>query len=119
MLFFRKEIYLRSLLKEPLQSEDRKKVHEYGIYSIAGRPKAASFQGNPKSLMEDNVSGIMHRVDEIKLDDSGPTAGASSTNRYSMLTQGDKLCRIKAKRRGIPTSQASLNTNTGTSTVGQ
>lgn len=114
----KKEIYLRSLLKEPLQSEDRKKVHEYGIYSIAGRPKAASFQGNPKSLMEDNVSGIMHRVDEIKLDDSGPTAGASSTNRYSMLTQGDKLCRIKAKRRGIPTSQASLNTNTGTSTVG-
>ncbi|KMQ92112.1 dual specificity protein phosphatase cdc14a [Lasius niger] len=114
----KKETYLRSLLKEPLQPEDRNKVHEYGIYSIAGRPRAASFQGNTKSLMEDNVSGIMHRVDEIKLDDPGPVAGASSTNRYSMLTQGDKLCRIKAKRRGIPTSQTSLNTNTGTSTVG-
>lgn len=69
--------------------------------------------------MEDNVSGIMHRVDEIKLDDPGPVAGASSTNRYSTLTQGDKLCRIKARRRGIATSQTSLNTSTGTSTVGQ
>lgn len=116
-MLFRKEIYLRSLLKEPLQLENL--VHEYGIYSIAGRPSAASFQENTKSLMEDNVSGIMHRVDEIKLDDPGPVAGASTTNRYSTLTQGDKLCRIKARRRGISTSQTSLNTNTGTSTVGQ
>lgn len=70
--------------------------------------------------MEDNVSGIMHRVDEIKLDDpDGSVAGASSTNRYSTLTQGDKLCRIKARRRGIATSQTALNTSTGTSTVGQ
>lgn len=116
-MIFRKETYLRSLLKEPL--ENRNLVHEYGIYSIAGRPSETSFQENTKSLMEDNVSGIMHRVDEIKLDDPGPAAGASSTNRYSTLTQGDKLCRIKARRRGISTSQTSLNTNTGTSTVGQ
>ncbi|XP_024887221.1 dual specificity protein phosphatase CDC14C-like isoform X2 [Temnothorax curvispinosus] len=112
----RKEAYLRSLLKEPLQPENGNPVHEYGIYSIAGRPRAASFQGDVKTLMEDNVSGIMHRVDEIKLDDPGPVAGASAT-RYSTLTQGDKLCRIKARRRGISTTQTSLNASTGTSTV--
>ncbi|XP_018366356.1 PREDICTED: dual specificity protein phosphatase CDC14B isoform X2 [Trachymyrmex cornetzi] len=113
----RKEIYLRSLLKEPLQSENGNPVHACGIYSIAGRPKAAFFQGDVKNLMEDNVSGIMHRVDEIKLDDPGPAAGASATTRYSTLTQGDKLCRIKARRRGISTAQTSLNASTGTSTV--
>ncbi|XP_018056782.1 PREDICTED: dual specificity protein phosphatase CDC14B isoform X2 [Atta colombica] len=113
----RKEMYLRSLLKEPLQSENGNPVHAYGIYSIAGRPKAAFFQGDVKNLMEDNVSGIMHRVDEIKLDDPGPAAGASATARYNTLTQGDKLCRIKARRRGISTAQTSLNTSTGTSTV--
>ncbi|KAG5327356.1 CC14A phosphatase, partial [Pseudoatta argentina] len=113
----RKEMYLRSLLKEPLQSENGNPVHAYGIYSIVGRPKAAFFQGDVKNLMEDNVSGIMHRVDEIKLDDPGPAAGASATTRYSTLTQGDKLCRIKARRRGISTAQTSLNANTGTSTV--
>lgn len=117
---FRKEAYLRSLLKEPLQSENGNPVHEYGIYSIAGRPREASFlQGDVKNLMEDNVSGIMHRVDEIKLDDPGPVAGASATTRYSTLTQGDKLCRIKARRRGISTTQTSLNASTGTSTVVQ
>ncbi|XP_011156407.1 dual specificity protein phosphatase CDC14AB isoform X4 [Solenopsis invicta] len=113
----RKEAYLRSLLKEPLQPENGNPVHEYGIYSIAGRPRGASFQGDAKNLMEDNVSGIMHRVDEIKLDDPGPVAGASATARYSTLTQGDKLCRIKARRRGISTTQTSLNASTGTSTV--
>lgn len=118
-MFLRKEIYLRSLLKEPLQSENGNPVHEYGIYSIAGRPRAASFQGDVKTLMEDNVSGIMHRVDEIKLDDPGPVAGASATVRYNTLTQGDKLCRIKARRRGISTTQTSLNASTGTSTVVQ
>ncbi|XP_011692502.1 PREDICTED: dual specificity protein phosphatase CDC14B isoform X3 [Wasmannia auropunctata] len=113
----RKEVYLRSLLKEPLQPENGNPVHEYGIYSIVGRPRAASFQGDVKNMMEDNVSGIMHRVDEIKLDDPGPVAGASATARYSTLTQGDKLCRIKARRRGITTAQTSLNASTGTSTV--
>jgi len=116
---FRKEAYLRSLLKEPLQPENGNPVHEYGIYSIASRPRAASFQGDVKNLMEDNVSGIMHRVDEIKLDDPGPVAGVSATTRYSTLTQGDKLCRIKARRRGISTTQTSLNASTGTSTVVQ
>ncbi|XP_067206128.1 dual specificity protein phosphatase CDC14A isoform X3 [Linepithema humile] len=114
----KKEAYLRSLLKEPLQPENGNPVHEYGIYSITGRPGAAPFQGSVKSLVEDNMSGIMHRVDEIKLDDPVPSvAGASTTSRYSTLTQGDKLCRIKARRRGISSAQTSLTTSTGTSTV--
>ncbi|XP_032678720.1 dual specificity protein phosphatase CDC14C isoform X4 [Odontomachus brunneus] len=112
----KKEAYLRSLLKDPLQPVNGNPVHEYGIYSIIGRPRTASW-GNVKSLVEDNVSGIMHRVDGIKLDDPAPVAGASAATRYSALTQGDKLCRIKAKRRGIPTAQTSLSTSTGTSTV--
>ncbi|XP_032678719.1 dual specificity protein phosphatase CDC14C isoform X3 [Odontomachus brunneus] len=114
----KKEAYLRSLLKDPLQPVNGNPVHEYGIYSIIGRPRTASW-GNVKSLVEDNVSGIMHRVDGIKLDDPAPVAGASAATRYSALTQGDKLCRIKAKRRGIPTAQTSLSTSTGTSTVVQ
>lgn len=108
------------MLKEPLQPENGNPVHEYGIYSITGRSGAVPFQGSVKGLVEDNMSGIMHRVDEIKLDDSVPSvAGASSTSRYSTLTQGDKLCRIKARRRGISSAQTSLNTSTGTSTVAQ
>ncbi|XP_014480769.1 PREDICTED: dual specificity protein phosphatase CDC14B isoform X2 [Dinoponera quadriceps] len=110
----KKEAYLRSLLKDPLQPVNGNP--EYGIYSIISKPRTASW-GNMKSLVEDNVSGIMHRVDGIKLDDPAPVAGASATTRYSTLTQGDKLCRIKAKRRGIPTAQTSLSTSTGTSAV--
>lgn len=102
------------MLKEPLQPQNGNPVHKYGIYSIAGRPRAVLFQGNMKSLVEDNVSGIMHRVDEIKLDDPGPVAGASATTRCNTLTQGDKLCRIKARRRGMAQSPF---TSTTTSTV--
>ncbi|XP_020292243.1 dual specificity protein phosphatase CDC14B isoform X2 [Pseudomyrmex gracilis] len=112
----KKEAYLRSLLKEPLQPQNGNPVHKYGIYSIAGRPRAVSFQGNLKSLVEDNVSGIMHRVDEIKLDDPGPVAGASATPRCNTLTQGDKLCRIKARRRGMSMTQSPFASTT-TSTV--
>lgn len=114
----RKEAYLCSLLKEPLQPVNGNPIYEYGIYSIAGRPKMPSW-GSMKRLVEDNVSGIMHRVDGIKLDDPAPVAGASAPIRYSPLTQGDKLCRIKAKRRGVPTTQTSLSIATGTSTVVQ
>lgn len=106
----KKEAYLHSLLKEPLQAQNGKPVHEYGIYSIIGRPKT-SFLSSLKTahVMQDNVSGIMHCVDGITLDD---TASTSTT-----LTQGDKLNQIKAKRKRLPTNHTSLNTTSRPSTV--
>lgn len=61
----------------------------------------------------------MHRVDGIKLDDSEPVPEVIATSKYATLTQGDKLCRIKARRRCISTAQTSVNTPTVTSTVVQ
>ncbi|KAK2587175.1 hypothetical protein KPH14_002924 [Odynerus spinipes] len=116
----KKETYLHSLLKEPLHSENGNPVHEYGIYSIVGRPKTASLlKLNNARVVQDNVSGIMHRVDGIKLHDSTPVAGLRAANRHSSssLTQGDKLNQIKARRRGLPVNQSSLGTSTGSSTV--
>ncbi|XP_054006871.1 dual specificity protein phosphatase CDC14C isoform X1 [Hylaeus anthracinus] len=109
------EAYLHSLLKEPLQPKNGNPVHKYGIYSIIGRPKTA-FLTNLKDshLIQDNVSGIMHRVDGITLDDNTPAAGTSTT-KYISLTQGDKLNQIKAKRRNLPTNHT-LSTTTGSST---
>ncbi|KZC11006.1 Dual specificity protein phosphatase CDC14A [Dufourea novaeangliae] len=111
-----KEAYLHSLLKEPLQTENRNPMHKYGIYSIVGRPKIV-FLSNLKdsNLVQDKVSGIMHRVDGIALDDHAPTAGTSTT-KYMPLSQGSKLNLIKAKRRGLPTNHT-LNTTTNSSAV--
>lgn len=94
-------------------------MHEYGIYSIIGRPKA-SFMSNLKNAdtIQYNVSGIMYRVDGITLNDHSPTAGTSTTKRTT-LTQGDKLNQIKAKRKRLPTNHASFNTTTGSSTAVQ
>ncbi|CAL7946631.1 unnamed protein product [Xylocopa violacea] len=113
----KKEIYLHSLLKEPLQAQNGNPVHEHGIYSIIGRSKAP-FLSNIKSahIVQDNVSGIMHRVDGITLDDHAPAA-STSTIKYTTLTQGDRLNQIKAKRKRLPTNHASLNAATGPSTV--
>ncbi|XP_071861461.1 cell division cycle protein 14 isoform X1 [Bombus fervidus] len=110
----KKEAYLHSLLKEPLQPQNGNSVHEYGIYSITGRPKT-SFLSNLKSahMVQDNVSGIMHCVDGITLDDHAST----SATKYTTLTQGDKLNQIKAKRKRLPTNHTSLNTTTRPSTV--
>ncbi|XP_061931379.1 dual specificity protein phosphatase CDC14C isoform X2 [Apis cerana] len=106
----KKEAYLHSLLKEPLQAHNGKPVHEYGIYSIIGRPKT-SFLSSLKTahVMQDNVSGIMHCVDGITLDDHASTS--------TTLTQGDKLNQIKAKRKRLPTNHTSLNTTSRPSTV--
>lgn len=58
----------------------------------------------------------MHRVDGITLDDHAPAAGTSTT-KYVTLTQGDKLNRIKARRRrSLPTNHA-LDATTRPSTV--
>ncbi|XP_076658432.1 cell division cycle protein 14 isoform X4 [Halictus rubicundus] len=114
----KKEAYLHSLLKEPLQpeSENGNPVHKYGIYSIVGRPKIAFLSNLKEShLVQDNVSGIMHRVDGITLDDHTPAAGTSTTI-YMPLTQGGKLNLIKAKRRSLPTNH-NINTTTKPSTV--
>lgn len=104
ILYFRKEAYLHSLLKEPLQPQNRNPVHKYGVYSIFGRPETffQSFVTTLESahVVQDNVSGIMHCVDGITLDDHAST----STTKYTTLTQGDKLNQIKAKRKRLPTT---------------
>ncbi|XP_076279599.1 cell division cycle protein 14 isoform X9 [Lasioglossum baleicum] len=125
----KKEAYLHSLLKEPLQldAENGNPVHKYGIYSIVGRPKTVFLSNFKEShLVQDNVSGIMHRVDGITLDDHTPAAAAAaavaaagtSTTIYMPLTQGGKLNLIKAKRRSLPTNH-NINTTTKPSTVAQ
>ncbi|XP_024940493.1 dual specificity protein phosphatase CDC14C isoform X2 [Cephus cinctus] len=112
-----KETYLHSLLKEPLRPINGNPVHQHGIYSMADKPTAASLACLRNSkLVQDNVSGIMHRVDGIKLDDPTPTSSASPT-RFAVLTQGDKLNQIKARRSGLPSSPVSITTPTGPSAV--
>ncbi|XP_078048472.1 cell division cycle protein 14 isoform X3 [Augochlora pura] len=114
----KKEAYLHSLLKEPLKSENGNPVHKYGIYSIVGRPKIAFLTNLKEShLVQDNVSGIMHRVVGITLDDNAPAAGTSTT-KYMPLTQGGKLNLIKTKRRSLPANH-NINTTTKSSTVAQ
>ncbi|XP_076177795.1 cell division cycle protein 14 isoform X3 [Ptiloglossa arizonensis] len=106
------EPYFHSFVKEPLRSKYGIPVHKHGIYSVIGRPKTAFFSNLKDShLIQDNVSGIIHRVDGITLDDH--TLGAStSATKYKNLSQGDKLNIIKAKRRGLPTNHT-LNTTIG------
>lgn len=88
-----------------------------------GRPKTAfPLNLNNARVVQDNVSGIMHRVDGIKLDDSTPVASLKTTSRHSSstLTQGDKLNQIKARRRRLRVNQSTLSgTPTGSSTVVQ
>ncbi|XP_043256826.1 dual specificity protein phosphatase CDC14C isoform X1 [Colletes gigas] len=111
------ERYLHFFLHEPLQSKNGNRVHKYGIYSIIGRPKTA-FMINLKDphLVQDNVSGIMHRVDGITLEDHTPPTAGTSATKYMNLSQGSKLIQIKAKRRGLPTNHT-LNATTSPSTV--
>ncbi|XP_023288649.1 dual specificity protein phosphatase CDC14B isoform X2 [Orussus abietinus] len=108
-----KESYLHTLLKEPLKPENGNPVHEYGIYSIANKPASvgASVAGSRDTMwVQDNVSRIMHRVDGIRLDDTTPSAttGAVCLSKFNILTQGDKLNQIKAKR-CLPSNPASIN----------
>ncbi|XP_017888216.1 dual specificity protein phosphatase CDC14AB-like isoform X3 [Ceratina calcarata] len=113
----KKEAYLHSLLKEPLQSKDGNLVHEYGIYSIIGRSKPpflSSLKNSPTE--QDNVLGTVHRVDGITLDDHAPAAGTSMT-KHTTLSQGDRLNQIKAQRKRLPTNHASSNATTGPSTT--
>lgn len=98
-----KEEYLHSLIDEPLKSINGKLPHQYGIYSKAGRTNDGYLTATKSNnLNHDNVSRIMHRVDGIKLDDTNlpTTSSTCTTNRYALMTQGDKLNEIKLRRRG-------------------
>ncbi|XP_015122657.1 dual specificity protein phosphatase CDC14C isoform X2 [Diachasma alloeum] len=95
-----KEKYLHSLVKEPLRAENGNPPHPFGIYSKIGRPNAFSAVPRCPNLGQDNVSGIMHRVDGIRLDDtSSPTTSTSAAGKFACMTQGDKLNEIKIRRR--------------------
>lgn len=80
-----KETYLHSLCKEPLRPKNGNPVHEFGIYSRLVKAP------------QDNISGIINRVDAMNLEEPAPIASTSGP-RLSYLTQGDKLNQIKARR---------------------
>lgn len=84
-IYFRKETYLHSLCKEPLRPKNGNPVHEFGIYSRLVKAP------------QDNISGIINRVDAMNLEEPAPIASTSGP-RLSYLTQGDKLNQIKARR---------------------
>ncbi|XP_033219812.1 dual specificity protein phosphatase CDC14B-like isoform X2 [Belonocnema kinseyi] len=116
-----KEAYLHSLRREPLRAENGNPVCEYGIYSKVARATGASLAGLKNSrVVQDNVSGIMHRVDAMKLEDPIPAtaASASANTKFSVFipgkqTQGDKLNQIKARRRtAVPSSPANITNST-------
>ena len=115
-LCFRKEDYLHLLRKEPLQHENGNPVHEFGIYSKVARATGTSLTSLKNSRMvQDNVSGIMHRVDAMKLEDSIPTTTTtttSATTKLAALTQGDKLNQIKARRSAISSSPVTATNST-------
>ncbi|XP_011310996.1 dual specificity protein phosphatase CDC14B isoform X3 [Fopius arisanus] len=95
-----KEKYLHSLIKNPLRAENGNPPHPFGIYSRIGRPNAFSAVPRCPNLGQDNVSGILHRVDGIRLDDtSSPTTSTSVPQKFACMTQGDKLNEIKIRRR--------------------
>lgn len=99
----RKEKYLHSLIKEPLTAENGNPPHNFGIYSKVGRPNGFSAVSRCSKIGQDNVSGIMHRVDGIRLDDTlttpPTTSSTSNTGKFACMTQGDKLNEIKIRRR--------------------
>ncbi|XP_063993293.1 dual specificity protein phosphatase CDC14C isoform X4 [Diachasmimorpha longicaudata] len=100
-----KEKSLHALIKEPLRAENGNPPHAFGIYSKIGRPNAFLALPRCPNLGQDNVSGIMHRVDGIRLDDtSSPTTSTSVAAKFSCMTQGDKLNEIKIRRRRTGTN---------------
>lgn len=97
---------MHSLIKNPLTSENGNPVHKYGIYSWTLN-KMTVFT-NVKNI-QDNVSGIAHRVDGIRLEDNNVTHIPKTPVKLTgVLTQGDKLNQIKARRTLSP------NVNCGT-----
>lgn len=110
-VFYSKEEYLHTLRKVPLRSENGNPVHEYGIYSkLESETDAPSAQTRNPRLLQDNVSGIMHRVDGMRLEDS--KAANKTPVKLSILTQGDKLNQIKARRTLSPNVNVGGNSTT-------
>ncbi|XP_031788244.1 dual specificity protein phosphatase CDC14C isoform X2 [Nasonia vitripennis] len=113
-----KEEYLHSLISEPLCSENGNPVHKYGIYSKAATGLDTSLAGPRNSRpLQDNVSGIMHRVDGIRLEDNNIPTTPKTPVRLSILTQGDKLNQIKARRTLSPNSHTGGNSTTSVPVV--
>ncbi|KAJ8681837.1 hypothetical protein QAD02_017629 [Eretmocerus hayati] len=105
-----KEEYLHQLVKEPLRPENGNPVHAYGIYSkIAVEVDSSSVKPRNPLHLQDNVSGIMHRVDGIRLEDSNLPQTPKTPIRLSVLTQGDKLNQIKARRTLSPNVNSPSN----------
>lgn len=79
---------------EPLMPENGNPVHKYGIYSkfTDATSPTLSNVNNSCPVHDNNVSGIVNRVDGITLNDSAPV------ERNNKLTQGDKLNQMKARR---------------------
>lgn len=93
-------------------------MHKYGIYSkiTSGLDTPLAGPRNPRPL-QDNVSGIMHRVDGIRLEDNNIPTTPKTPVRLSILTQGDKLNQIKARRTLSPHSHTGGNSTTSVSVV--
>ncbi|XP_014203666.1 dual specificity protein phosphatase CDC14B isoform X2 [Copidosoma floridanum] len=105
-----KEEYLHSLVKVPLRSENGNPVHKYGIYSKSLlKPEAPLAGSRNANVLQDNVSGIMHQVHGMRLEDNIITQLPKTPVKVSILTQGDKLNQIKARRTLSPNSNTSKN----------
>lgn len=104
-----KETYLHSLCKEPLRPKNGNPVHEFGVYSKLAR------------LAQDNISGIIHRVDAMNLEESNATTAIASTSgpKLTYLTQGDKLNQIKARRTVRATNCATVNNSSRSTRIVQ
>lgn len=100
---------MHSLCKEPLRPKNGNPVHEFGVYSKLAR------------LAQDNISGIIHRVDAMNLEESNATTAIASTSgpKLTYLTQGDKLNQIKARRTVRATNCATVNNSSRSTRIVQ
>lgn len=105
---------LHSMRQEPLKPENGNPVHKYGIYSKAAEALNPNSYVKTKNISisspYDNVFGIMNRVDEMKLDDPFFSMDETETETVDpVITQGDKLNQIKARRCNLTSNSATLN----------
>ncbi|XP_074099162.1 cell division cycle protein 14 isoform X2 [Cotesia typhae] len=118
-----KEYYLHSLLREPLRVDSNgNPPHSRGIYSNLGcssggtstyltfssklNPSGSTLEPNQPN---DNVSGILHRVDDIHLDDSSllstkstSTATSTTTTTTSTITSAGNNAKLQQQKQQRP-----------------